>query len=123
LDPYTEEYPLILNTGRILEHWHTMTITGGVPELKNIHPDYLEIHPYDAFRLGINEGDPVIVQSRRGEVELRGRITDVVRPGMVFATMHSARHLINRVTHDVFDPFSKQPAYKRCAVSVRRKTV
>ena len=121
LDPYTEEYPLILNTGRILEHWHTMTMTGGVPELKIIHPDYLEIHPADAYRLEINEGAPVIVQSRRGDVELRARLTDVVRPGMVFATMHSARHLINRATHDVFDPFSKQPAYKRCAVSVRRK--
>jgi nitrate reductase NapA len=123
LDPYTEEYPLILNTGRILEHWHTMTITGSVAELKNIHPDYLEIHPYDAHNLGIQEGDSVIVRSRRGEVEFRARVTDVVRPGMVFATMHSARHLINRATHDVFDPFSKQPAYKRCAVSVRPKSV
>jgi nitrate reductase NapA len=121
LDPYTEEFPLILNTGRILEHWHTMTITGSVPELKNIHPDYLEIHPYDAHSRDIHDGDPVMVLSRRGEVEFRARVTDVVRPGMVFATMHSARHLINRATHDVFDPFSKQPAYKRCAVSVRRK--
>ena len=119
LDPYTDEYPLILNTGRILEHWHTMTITGSVPELRSIHPDYLEIHPYDAHKLGIDEGDHVIVRSRRGEVKLRARVTDVVRPGMVFATMHSARHLINRATHDVFDPFSKQPAYKRCAVLVR----
>ncbi len=121
LDPYTPDYPLILNTGRILEHWHTMTITGPVAELKNIHPDYLEIHAYDAHNLGIHEGDPIIVRSRRGEVELRAHVTDVVRPGMVFATMHSARHLINLATHDVFDPFSKQPAYKRCAVSVRRK--
>ena len=123
LDPYTDAYPLIFNSGRILEHWHSMTITGPVPELQGIHPDYLEIHAHDAHRLGINEGDPVIVKSRRGEVELRARLTDTVRPGMVFATMHSARHLINRVTHDVYDPFSKEPAFKRCAVSVRRKTV
>ncbi len=122
LDPYTDEYPLILNTGRILEHWHSMTITGPVPELKGIHPDYLEIHAEDAYRLGLREGDPVIVKSRRGEVEFRARLTDTVRPGMVFATMHSARHLVNKVTHDVYDPFSKQPAYKRCAVSVRKKT-
>jgi predicted molibdopterin-dependent oxidoreductase YjgC len=53
---------------------------------------------------------------------LRARLTDVVRPGMVFATMHSARHLVNQSTHNVYDPFSKQPAYKRCAVAVRRKT-
>jgi nitrate reductase (cytochrome) len=122
LDPYTDEYSLILNTGRILEHWHTMTITGKVPQLQNIHPDYLEIHPVDAHQLGITEGDAVIVRSRRGEVEFRARVTYTVRTGMVFATMHSARHLINRVTHNVYDPFSKEPAYKRCAVSVRRKT-
>ncbi|MEE8291644.1 MAG: nitrate reductase [Candidatus Tectomicrobia bacterium] len=121
LDPYTQEYPLIFNTGRILEHWHTMTITGPVEQLKDIHPDYLEIHAKDAHRLGITAGAQVIVRSRRGEVELRARLTDTVRPGMVFATMHSAKHLINRATHDVFDPFSKQPAFKRCAVSVRPK--
>jgi nitrate reductase NapA len=96
-----------------------MTITGSVPDLQSIHPDYLEIRPYDAHNLGIDEGDHVIVRSRRGEVKLRARVTDVVRPGLVFATMHSARHLINRATHDVFDPFSQQPAYKRCAVFVR----
>lgn len=122
VDPYSDEFPLILNTGRILEHWHTMTITGPAPTLKGIHPDYLEIHPYDAHRSEIKDGDPVIVKSRRGEVELRARLTEIVRPGMVFATMHSARHLINQVTHDVYDPFSKEPAFKRCAVAVRRKT-
>jgi len=122
LDPYTDEYPLIFNTGRILEHWHTMTITGQAPTLKDIHPDYLEIHPYDAHRFKIADGDLVIVKSRRGQVELNARLSDIVRPGMVFATMHSARHLINHATHDAYDPFSKQPAYKRCAVSVRTKT-
>jgi nitrate reductase NapA len=123
VDPYTEEFPLIFNTGRILEHWHTMTITGPVPELQGIHPDYLEIHPHDAHQFNIREGDQVIVRSRRGEVELRAKLSLVVRPGMVFATMHSAKHLVNQVTQDVYDPFSKQPAYKRCAVSVRTKTV
>ena len=123
LDPYTKEFPLILNTGRILEHWHTMTMTGPVPELKGIHPDYLEIHARDAHELGINDGDTVVVRSRRGQLELRAYLTEVTRPGMVFATMHSARYLINKATHDVYDPFSKQPAYKRCAVSVRKKTV
>jgi nitrate reductase (cytochrome) len=122
LDPYTDEFPLIFNTGRILEHWHTMTITGPAPTLKAIHPDYLEMHPYDANPLKITEGDLVVVRSRRGKVELRARLTDSVRPGMVFATMHSALHLVNHVTHDAHDPHSKQPAYKRCAVSVRRKT-
>ena len=63
------------------------------------------------------------VYRKSGEVELRAKLSLVVRPGMVFATMHSAKHLVNYVTHDVYDPFSKQPAYKRCAVSVREKTV
>lgn len=123
LDPYNAEFPLIFNTGRILEHWHTMTITGQAPTLKSIHPDYLEIHPHDARQYGIADGEPVIVKSRRGEVELRARVTQMVRPGMVFATMHSATHLVNQATHDVVDPISKQPAFKRCAVSVRKKTV
>ena len=123
VDPYTDEYPLIFNTGRILEHWHSMTMTGPVPALQGIHPDYLEIHPYDAFQLHIREGETVIVRSRRGEVELRAKLSLVVRPGMVFATMHSAKYLVNQATHDVYDPFSKQPAFKRCAVSVRKKTV
>lgn len=122
VDPYADEFPLILNTGRILEHWHTMTITGSAPTLKGIQPDYLEIHPYDAHQFEIKDGDQVIVKSRRGEVELRARLTEIVRPGMVFATMHSSRHLINQVTHDVYDPFSKEPAFKRCAVAVRRKS-
>jgi anaerobic selenocysteine-containing dehydrogenase len=72
--------------------------------------------------LNIASDDQVVVKSRRREVELRARVTDVVRPGMVFATMHSARHPVNLATHDVYDPFSKQPAFKRCAVAVRRKT-
>ena len=121
-DPYTAAYPFIFNTGRILEHWHTMTITGPVPSLQDIHPDYLEIHPLDARQLQITDGDPVVVKSRRGEVVLRARLSEVVRPGMVFGTMHSAKHLVNQSTHDVYDPFSKQPAYKRCAVAVRRQT-
>ena len=123
VDPYTEEFPMIFNTGRILEHWHSMTITGQVEQLKPLHPDYLEIYWRDAHRLGIKEGTQVLVRSRRGEVELRARLSDVVRPGMVFATMHSAQHLVNFATHDVYDPFSKQPAFKRCAVSVRPKSV
>lgn len=122
LDAYTDEFPLILNTGRILEHWHTMTITGPTPTLHGIHPDYLEIHSYDAYQLSIGDNDAVVVASRRGEVELRARLTESVRPGVVFATMHSARHLVNQATHNVCDPFSKEPAFKRCAVAVRRKS-
>ncbi len=115
-----EDYPLVLTTGRILEHWHTMTITGGVEALQDIHPDYLELHPFDARGRGIEQDDSVVVESRRGQVEFRARLTRKVAPGLVYANFHSARHLVNRVTNDAVDPMSREPDYKRCAVEVRQ---
>jgi nitrate reductase NapA len=120
-EPPTDEFPLILTTGRILEHWHTMTITGRLAALQDIHCDFLQIHPLDAHRFGITDGTEVIVRSRRGEAEFIARVTDTVRPGVVFATFHSPHHLVNRVTNDAYDPFSRQPEYKLCAVSVQPK--
>ena len=121
-EPRTGEFPLTLTTGRILEHWHTMTITGKLDGLNEIHPDFLQIHPQDARRLGIVDGSEVTVRSRRGQADFIAQLTDAIRLGVVFATFHSARHLVNRATNDVFDPFSKQPEYKLCAVSVQSKT-
>ena len=121
IEPLTDEFPLILTTGRILEHWHTMTITGKLAALEDIHPEVLQIHPLEANGLGIVEGAEVIVRSRRGQVQFLAHLTDTVRLGVVFATFHSARHLVNRVTNDVYDPFSKQPEFKLCAVSVHPK--
>ncbi|GIX07545.1 MAG: nitrate reductase catalytic subunit [Candidatus Poribacteria bacterium] len=118
-DPTDAEYPLILSTGRIYEHWHTMTITGKVPALRSVHPEWLMIHPLDAAEYGIQDGMEVIVKSRRGEQSFRAWITEEVRPGVVFTTFHSAKRLVNRTTADIVDPFSKQPEFKRCAVSVR----
>lgn len=117
-EPLSEAYPLNLNTGRVLEHWHTMTITGRVEALQDIVPDFLQIHPQDARRLGISEGDPVRVRSVRGEADFVAQLTTVVRPGNVFATFHSAEHLANRATNDALDPLSRQPDYKRAAVAV-----
>lgn len=119
VDPVDDEYPLTLNTGRILEHWHTMTITGGVPALAKVIPDKLEIHPLDARKYGVKDGDAVRVNSRRGEVKLEAYITDAIRPGVVFATFHSAKHLVNLAVNDAVDPFSKQPDFKRCAVRLK----
>ena len=98
-----------------------MTITGRVAALDGIRPNFLEIHPQDAHSLGIEEGAEVVVRSRRGQVEFVARLGGTVRPGVVFATFHSARHLVNVATNDVYDPTSKQPEYKLCAVSVQRK--
>jgi nitrate reductase (cytochrome) len=117
-EPTDDDYPLVLTTGRILEHWHTMTMTGRMESLEEFHPDHLEIHPLDAHKYGIRDGEPVTVRSRRGETGLRARVTDTARPGVVFATFHSARHLINRATIDVVDPDSRQPEFKLCAARV-----
>lgn len=121
-DPRTAEFPFILTTGRILEHWHTMTITGELEALKAIDPGFLQIHPGDAARQGIQEGAAIVVRSRRGEAEFVARLTEAIRQGVVFATFHSARHLVNRATNDLYDPLSRQPEYKLCAVSVRPKS-
>ncbi len=115
-----EEYPWILNTGRRLEHWHTSTITGLVPQLAEIETDYLEIHPTDARRIGVERDDPVHVVSRRGTVTLRARPSDRVRPATVFAPFHSIDRLVNVATIEETDPISFEPEYKRCAVRVER---
>lgn len=114
-----EEFPLTLTTGRVLEHWHTETITRQLEQLDRIPTDFLEIHPADARREGIEQDMMVWVESRRGGASFRAKITDRIREGLVFATMHSAKHLINKVTNDVYDPHSRQPDYKRCAVNVK----
>lgn len=122
-EPYesmNDEFPLLLTTGRVMEHWHTETITRRVDELKSVRTDFLEVHPADAARYGLQEGDPVRVSSRRGDAEFVTRITDDIREGLVFATFHSAKHLINKVTSEAVDPFSRQPDYKRCAVSIEK---
>ncbi|WP_257451870.1 molybdopterin oxidoreductase family protein [Archangium lipolyticum] len=116
----SSDYPMILTTGRRLEHWHTATITGRVPELKGIPMDYLELHPGDAAVLGVKEGDWVQVTSARGSVRLRAKPSMRVRPGVVFALMHSMEHLVNAATSDSVDPISAQPEYKMAAVRVER---
>ncbi|MEX2572048.1 MAG: nitrate reductase [Gemmatimonadota bacterium] len=117
-EPTDEEYPFVLTTGRRLEHWHTSTITGRVPELASIATDYLEIHPTDAEALGIESGEPVTITSRRGAVTLQALASERVRPGLVFALMHPLRALVNSTTIDELDPISGQPEYKLCAVRV-----
>jgi nitrate reductase NapA len=114
----TNDYPLTLTTGRVLEHWHTETITRKLDDLEDISTDFLEVHPADAAAYDLQKGDPVRVTSRRGSAEFVTKVTDDIREGLVFATFHSAKHLINKVTNDALDPFSRQPDYKRCAVSI-----
>lgn len=119
-EPPDEQFPLTLTTGRVLEHWHTGTITQRVNELQRVRTDFLEVHPADARKYELSEGDPVRVTSRRGAADFIARITDNIREGLVFATFHSARHLINKVTSDAVDPLSRQPDYKRAAVTIEK---
>jgi nitrate reductase NapA len=117
------DYPLWLCTGRVLEHWHSGTMTGRVPALRRAMPQaYLEINRQDADKLGIRNGETVRVESRRGHLDLPVWIDGRANPppGSVFVPFFDERLLINRVTLDAHDPFSKQPDYKKCAVRVRR---
>jgi assimilatory nitrate reductase catalytic subunit len=115
------EYPFLLLTGRgSSSQWHTETRTAKSDVLRKLAPStpYAEINPEDAARLGIRPTDWVRVASQRGQIEVRAFVTHVVPPGQVFVPMHSA--LTNRLTFAAFDPHSRQPAYKACAVSVQR---
>ncbi|WNG16028.1 molybdopterin oxidoreductase family protein [Cystobacter fuscus] len=116
----TSDYPMTLTTGRRLEHWHTATLTGRIAQLQGIDIDSLEIHPGDAAVMGVKEGELVQVTSARGSVRLKALPSMRVRPGVVFALMHSTEHLVNAATSDYLDPTSAQPEYKLAAVRVER---
>lgn len=113
------EYPYILSTGRILFHWHGGTLSRRSPGLDVIAPEAeVEIHPGDAGKLGIAQGDLVRVSSRRGEVVATARVTRRSPVGTVFMTFHYAEAAANLLTIDAVDPVAKIPEYKVCAVKV-----
>jgi nitrate reductase NapA len=115
------ELPLILTTGRVLEQWHTGTMTGRIDELeRGSGPARFEIHPSDAWPRGIASGDTVEVKSRYGAVTGRATVTEASRPGVLFASFYDSKLLVNDVVADNLDPTSKQPEYKVTAVAVRK---
>nr|WP_046283510.1 bifunctional nitrate reductase/sulfite reductase flavoprotein subunit alpha [Mycobacterium sp. UM_NZ2] len=124
-----DDYPFLLNTGRLPHQWHTMTKTGKVAKLNKLNAGpFVEIHPDDAAGLGIVDGDPVEIASRRGRAVLPAVVTDRVRPGNCFAPFHwndaFGEYLsINAVTNDAVDPTSQQPEYKACAVTLAKVVV
>lgn len=116
-----EEYPFWLCTGRVLEHWHSGSMTRRVPELHRAVPEaLLEIHPEDAEAMGIQSGDMCKVISRRGEVVIRSTTRGRGKPpkGLVYMPFFAEETLINLVTLDCYDPISKEPDYKKCAVKI-----
>jgi len=118
-----DEYPFWLCTGRVLEHWHSGTMTMRIPPLRRAMPQsYVEMHRDDARRLGIANGDLVRIESRRGHIDITAWIDGRGQPprGSVFVPFFDERLRINLVTLHEYDPFSKQPDYKKCAVKIRR---
>ena len=118
-----DEYDLWLSTGRVLEHWHSGSMTQRVPELYRAFPDaVIFIHPDDAQKRGLKRGDEIKVISRRGEVRSRVETRGRNRPpkGLVFMPWFDARQLTNKLTLDATDPLSKETDYKKCAVKIEK---
>ncbi|MDD5260978.1 MAG: molybdopterin oxidoreductase family protein [Methylacidiphilales bacterium] len=118
-EPVNAEYPLTLLTGRgSSSQWHTLTRTAKSGVLRKLSPQscYVEIHPSDAAACGICGQETLTIESRRGRITARAWITTTVPPGSVFVPMHYPE--INRLTLSAVDPYSRQPAYKACAVRV-----
>jgi assimilatory nitrate reductase catalytic subunit len=118
----TQDYPFVLNTGRTVEHWHTRTKTSQVPILEHLAPNaWLEMNPRDAETLKLQPHMRVDIVSKRGRtsgVELR--VTEIIAPGQVFMPFHFAETNVNDVTQSAFDPISREPNYKQCAVRVEK---
>jgi nitrate reductase NapA len=115
------EYPFWYTTGRGIEHWHTGTMTRNCKELRQANYESLaEIHPQDAAKLGIRDGDAVRLASRRATETFRARLTDSTRQGLVYVHMHDPDHMCNRLTIDAVDPVSRQPEFKICAVKMEK---
>ncbi|MGR5146773.1 periplasmic nitrate reductase subunit alpha [Photobacterium alginatilyticum] len=118
-----KEYDMWLCTGRVLEHWHTGTMTRRVPELYKAAPDAVcYIHPDDAQARGLRRGDEVLLQNRRGEVRCRVETRGRNRPpvGLVFVPFFDARILINKLILDATDPLSKQTDFKKCPIKITK---
>jgi nitrate reductase NapA len=122
-EPPDAEYPFMLSTGRVLEHWHSGSMTRRVKQLHQAVPgSYVEINRADAADMGLRTGDRVKVTSRRGSVELPVSVDGRGRPprGALFIPFFDESILVNLVTLDAMCNISKQPDYKKCAVRVER---
>ncbi len=120
-EPPDEEYPFVLNTGRLLEHWHTGTMTRRSRALHAIAPDArVEVHPDDLAGLGAQDGDRLRVESRRGSIALIAKSSRGLLPGSVFIPFHFREAAANVLTYDALDPYGKIPGFKFCAVRLER---
>jgi len=125
----SKDAPLILTTGRIRDQWHTMTRTGKLSKLnKHIAEAFLEIHPADAEKRSIRDGETVEIYNSRGSVKVKAEVTDNIKEGVVFLPMHwgkvfkSDLSRANNLTSDIVDPKSKEPDFKYASVEVKKIT-
>ena len=116
-----DEYPFVLNTGRLLEHWHTGTMTRRARALDAIQPEaFCEIHPDDLAAVGVEPGGFVRLVTRRGAITIRARASTRMPRGNVFIPFHFREAAANVLTNDRLDPYGKIPEFKFCAVRVER---
>lgn len=117
-----EEYPLILTTGRSLYHYHTGTMTRRVAAIDEHKPhNEVEIHPATAVLYGIKDGDMVRLSTRRGSIELKARITENIKEGVVFTTFHFGEAAANHLTNsEALDPVAKIPEFKVAAAKIEK---
>jgi len=113
------EFPFVLNTGRLLEHWHTGTMTRRSRALDALEPEaFAELHPDDLEALGLVTGDFARIRSRRGAIEIKVRAEPRMAPGSVFIPFHFREAAANVLTIDALDPYGKIPEFKLCAVAI-----
>jgi ferredoxin-nitrate reductase len=123
-EPPDDAYPFIMTNGRLYGHWHTQSRTGRIPKIRKMHPEpFLEIHPKDAAKVGVQDQEWVEVRSRRGKANFPVTITKGIAPGTVFIPMHwgelwAEDAEANAMTHSAACPDSKQPELKACAVQL-----
>jgi formate dehydrogenase major subunit len=116
-----DDFPFILNTGRVLEHWHTGTMTRRSQALSEIEPaPFVALHPDDLQRLAVAAGEFVQVSSRRGRITLAARADSAIERGCAFIPFHFREAAANVLTIDALDPFGKIPEFKFCAVRIDR---
>jgi formate dehydrogenase major subunit len=115
------DYPMVLITGRVLEHWHTGSMTRRAQALDALEPEpFIELNPTDATHFGIAEGDFVRARSRRGEIMVRARLSTASAAGSCFMPFHFREAAANVLTIDELDPYGKIPEFKFCAIHIER---
>ncbi|SFV52370.1 Assimilatory nitrate reductase large subunit [hydrothermal vent metagenome] len=124
-EPVSGDFPLILNTGRTVEQWHTRTKTRAIDILDNLAPEaWVDINPKDAEKLKVKSGDRISLSSKRGRVDdVIVRVTNSVRPGTVFVPFHFNTQLVNTLTNESFCPKSGEPNFKQTAIQLHSQAV